>query len=90
MKNNREFINDYSSDSDRNKSISARIANKRQRIQNCIDNLIKWDFLLISKMVTAEKNGLKTPLYLLTPLGKLFYLIVKAIFSNKKKKKKTQ
>ena len=78
MKNYREFINDYSSGSDSNKSISARIANKRQRIQNCIDNLKKWDFLLISKMVPAETNGLETPLYLLTPLGKLFYLTVKA------------
>jgi hypothetical protein len=86
MKNNREFINDYSSGSDSNKPISARIANKRQRIQNCIDNLIKWDFLLISKMVTAEKNNLETRLYLITPLGKIVYLIIKAKFSNKEKK----
>jgi len=87
MENNREFINDYS-DSARKTNISSRIANKRQRIQNCIDNLIKWNFLLISEMVESKKNDLKTPLYLLTPLGKLVSLIVKSIFSNKEKEKK--
>ena len=54
MKKNIEFINDYSG-SKGHTSISARIANKRQRIQNCIDNLRKWDFLLISKMVLLKK-----------------------------------
>ena len=39
-------------------------------------------------MVNAEKNDLKTPLYVLTPLGKLVSLIVKAKFSNKEKEKK--
>lgn len=86
MENNREFINDYI-DSAQKTNISNRIANKRQRIQNCIDNLIKWNFLLIYKMVESEKNDLKTPLYLLTPLGKLVSLIVKSIFSNKEKEK---
>ena len=84
MKKNIEFIN-YYSDSDANISITARIANKRQRIQNCIDNLRKWDFLMVSKMVTAEKNNTETPLYVLTPLGKLIFLIVQAKFSNKDK-----
>lgn len=67
-------------------TISARLANKRQRIQNCIDNLIKWDFLLIDKMIRAEKNDTKTPLYIITPLGKLLFLIVKAKFSNNEEK----
>jgi hypothetical protein len=63
-------------------SISERIANTRQRIQNCIDNLIKWQFLHISKMVEAEKNNTLTPLYVITPLGKIISLIVKAHFST--------
>ena len=66
MKKNIEFIKNYS-DSDSNISITARIANKRQRIQKCIDNLIEWGFLFISEMVQAEKNDTKTPLYVLTP-----------------------
>jgi hypothetical protein len=63
--------------------MSNRIANKRQRIQNCIDNLKKWEFLHISKMVTAQKNDIPTPFYILTSLGKLISLIVKAKFSDK-------
>jgi len=85
MKKNKEFIN-YYSDSNAKTSISTRIANKRQRIQNCIDNLEKWDILLISKMVTAERNETKTPLYIATPLGKLVWLIVETKFSNQEKK----
>ena len=82
MKKNIEFINDYS-DSKASTTMSSRIANKRQRIQNCIDNLQKWDFLMVSKMVTAEKNNTETPFYVLTPLGKLVFLIIQAKFSNK-------
>jgi hypothetical protein len=33
-------------------------------------------------MVTAEKNNTETPFYVLTPLGKLIFLIVQAKFSN--------
>ncbi|HYJ01246.1 MAG TPA: hypothetical protein VEW92_03440 [Nitrososphaeraceae archaeon] len=36
-------------------------------------------------MVPAEKNDTETRLYVLTPLGKLILLIVKANFSNKEK-----
>jgi hypothetical protein len=86
MKKNNEFINDYSGFKN-NTSISARIANKRQRIQNCINNLIKWDFLMVLKNVTAKKNDTETPLYVLTPLGKLIFLIVKAKFSIKEEEK---
>ena len=81
MERNNEFKNYYSG-SKAHTPISARIANKRQRIQNCIDNLKKWDFLVVSKMVPAEKNNTETPFYELTPLGKLIFLIVKAKFSN--------
>jgi hypothetical protein len=81
MEKNIEFRN-YYSDSKAHTPISARIANKRQRIQNCIDNLTEWNFLVISKMVTAKKNNTKTPLYVLTPLGKLIFLIVKSKYSN--------
>ena len=88
MKKNKEFIN-YYSDSKGHTPISARIANKRQRIQNCIDNLIKWDFLMISKMVTAKKNNnTETPLYIITPIGKLIFLIVQTKFSNKDERTK--
>jgi hypothetical protein len=93
MKKNIEFQNFYSGSKNKtpisvrlakksDTSISERIANKRQRIQNCIDNLIKWEFLHISKMVEAEKNNTKTPLYVLTPLGKVIHLIVIARFST--------
>jgi len=86
MEKNIEFKNDYS-DSKAHTRMSNRIANKRQRIKNCIDNLKKWEFLHISKMVTAQKNDIPTPLYVLTPLGKLIFLIVKAKFSIKEEEK---
>jgi hypothetical protein len=34
-------------------------------------------------MVTAEKNNTETPLYILTPIGKLIFLIVQTKCSNK-------
>jgi hypothetical protein len=83
MKKNNEFKNDYS-DSKAHTRISTRIANKRQRIQNCIDNLIKWDFLMVSKKVTAKKNNnTETPLYIITSIGKLIFLIVQTKCSTK-------
>ena len=81
MERNNEFKNYYSG-SKAHTRMSNRIANKKQRILNCIDNLKKWDFLVVSKMVPAEKNNTETPFYELTPLGKLIFLIVKAKFSN--------
>ena len=82
-----EFFN-YYKDLDRNTTISARIANKRQRIQNCIDNLVKWEFLLISEMVLAKKNDTKTPLYVLTVEGEIMVRIIEAKFSINEKEKK--
>jgi hypothetical protein len=81
MKMNKEFVNDYSG-SKQHTRISARIENKRQRIQNCIYNLIKWNFLIISDKVKAEKNNTQTPLYTITAEGRIIFLIIKAKFSN--------
>jgi hypothetical protein len=81
MKKNKEFV-DYYSGSKGHTPISARIAYKRQRIQNCINNLIKWNFLIIYDKVKAEKNNTQTPLYTITAEGKIIFLIIKAKLSN--------
>ena len=87
MTNNIEFFNYYSGSNSHIRP-SARIANKRQRIQKCIDNLIEWNFLLISEMVQAEKNDMKTPLYVLTAEGEIMFRLIEAKFSIDEKEKK--
>jgi hypothetical protein len=62
MKKNYEF-RDYYTDHLRNVTMSNRIANHRQRIQRCIDNLIDSQLLIIKDKVKSEKNELQTPLY---------------------------
>ena len=85
MRYNKEFLNYYSGHK-AHTPINARIANKRQRIQNCIDNLIKWNFLFISDWVQAEKNNTQTPLYAITAEGEIIFMIIKAKFSNDEEK----
>jgi len=85
MRYNKEFLKYYSGDK-AHTPINARIANKRQRIQNCIDNLIKWNFLFISDWVQADKNNTQTPLYAMTAEGEIIFMIIKAKFSNDEEK----
>ena len=50
---------------------SARLANKRQRIQGCIDNLVQWDLIRVIGKVKAEKNEFDTQLFESTLEGNL-------------------
>jgi hypothetical protein len=87
MTKNKEFFNYYSGSKSHIRR-SARIENKRQRIQKCIDNLVEWNFLLISEMVQAKKNDTKTPLYVLTAEGEIMFRLIEAKFSINEKEKK--
>jgi hypothetical protein len=86
MTQNIEFYNYYSG-LDSHTPFSARIANKRQRIQKCIDNLKEWNFLLVAEMIQAEKNDTKTPLYVLTAEGEIMFRLIQAKFSTHEKEK---
>jgi hypothetical protein len=60
---NEEFYK-YYTDSKAHVSISARIANNRRRIQNCIDNLQRLGLIYEKSFVKAEKNKSQDiPLY---------------------------
>jgi hypothetical protein len=61
----------YYTDSKAHVPKSARLANKRQRIQGCIDNLVQWDLLRVIGKVKAEKNELDTQLFESTLEGNL-------------------
>jgi hypothetical protein len=87
MTNNTEFFNYYSGSKSHIRR-SARIANKRQRIQKCIDNLKEWNFLVISKYIQAEKNDTTIPLYVLTAEGEIMVRLIEAKFLINEKEKK--
>jgi hypothetical protein len=62
IEHNAEFLEDYSDFKSRVPK-SGRIANKRHRIQGCIENLVAWGFIQKIGRVKAEKNELETPIY---------------------------
>jgi hypothetical protein len=63
LQRNEEFYNYYTG-SKAHVSISARIANNRRRIQNCIDNLQRLGLICEKSFVKAEKNKSQAiPLY---------------------------
>jgi hypothetical protein len=69
----------YYQDSNAKIPKSARIANKRQRIQRHLDDLLKIGLLRIKSEVTAEKNNAMTPLYVATTEG---FLLSCLLFSD--------
>ena len=75
--NNREF-HCYYVDSKARTPKSARLANRRQTIQQCVDILCAMDLLYVKSTRKAKKNLLQTPVYDLTREGELLAWIVKA------------
>lgn len=82
MKKNYEF-QDYYTDHLRKVTMTNRIANHRQRIQRCIDNLLATDLLKIVGKVKSEKNVLETPLYTFSIEGHIAALL-SAHYNNPK------
>jgi hypothetical protein len=74
MRKNYEF-RDYYKDHLRNVTMTHRIANHRQRIQKCIDNLVNSRLLIIFDRIKSKKNELKTPLYAFSIEGKITALL---------------
>lgn len=75
IQNNTEFRN-YYTDSNARIRMSARLANKTNRIRACLDNLLRCGFITIVGKAKAEKNGLDTPLYEATLEGDLFSCLI--------------
>lgn len=71
IKRNDEFSNYYTG-SKSHTPPNARVANKRQRIQRHIDNLIQLGLIYEKAIVKAERNGVDISLYDFTLEGHLF------------------
>src|SRR5687768_12125415 len=70
LKNLPEFVNYYIG-SDANISFSARLANRRDRIQEQVDHLVNMELLSLKKYVPSRKNPRENiPVYSLTMEGK--------------------
>jgi hypothetical protein len=78
LKNNREFLAFYQ-DSDAKIPKSARIANRRQRIQKNLDDMSNIGLLRIKSKVRAERNYGMIPLYDATHEG---YLLACLLFTD--------
>jgi hypothetical protein len=76
MENNLEFYN-YYTDSLGKVSKSNRVAQRRQRIQGCLDNLVNLRLLYIKDEVEALRNKGKTNLYDFTIAGYLLVWLVR-------------
>ena len=76
MDNNLEFYN-YYTDSLGKVSKSNRVAQRRQRIQACIDNLVTLRLLYVEDHVEALRNKEKTNLYDFTIAGYLLAWLVR-------------
>ena len=57
--------------------MSNRIANHRQRIQKCVDNLIATDIMYISDKVPAKRNRVLIPLYGYTDFADILNSVLK-------------
>jgi hypothetical protein len=78
LDNNQELLTFYQ-DSDAKIPRSSRIANRRQRIQKNLQDLLKVGFLRIKSKVIAEKNNTVVPLYDTTIEG---YLLACILFTD--------
>lgn len=86
MRKNHEF-RDYYTDHLRNVTMSSRIANHRQRIQKCLDNLIASRLIVTVGSVRSKKNELQTPLYAFSIEGKIAALL-SSYYNNYEQKEK--
>ena len=83
LKNLPEFVN-YYVDSNANISFSARLANRRDRIQEQVDHLVNMELLSLKKYVPSRKNPRENiPVYSLTMEGKFLNCIIAARDVNK-------
>lgn len=78
LDHNNEIVT-YYSDFRKKVSRAARIANRRQRIQHCLDNLIQFDLIYQKATIKSSKNQEETPLYALTKEGNFLSLILRCI-----------
>lgn len=86
LKTNEEFYNYYTG-SKGHVPISARIANNRHRIQNCIDNLQRLGLIYKKSFVKAEKNKSQDiPLYDFTIEGYFLAWLIEGTDSRYMKK----
>jgi hypothetical protein len=82
---NREFVDEYS-DSESRTPIRTRFANKRQRIERKIDDLINLGLLEQKGTVKATKVNHDMPLFGLTSEGKLVALILERVHKQDRTK----
>ena len=83
LKNLPEFVN-YYVDSNANISFSARLANRRDRIQEQVDHLVNMELLSLKKYVPSRKNPRENiPVYSMTMEGKFLNCIIAARDVNK-------
>ncbi len=75
MQNNTEF-RDYYTDSMAHTPMSYRVAQRRRRIQGCIDNLINLKLVYTKAFVTADRNRVDIPLYAFSTEGHLLALLI--------------
>jgi hypothetical protein len=75
INNNYEFRTYYTGDKARTPK-SARLANRRQTIQEGIDNLMKMDLLYEKSKIKSQKNLSDIPLYSLTTEGQFLAWII--------------
>jgi hypothetical protein len=75
VEHNQEILADYA-DSKSHVRKSARVANRRDRIQRHIDKLEASDLIVQKAVGPAEKNDENIPLYCLTMEGRLLALLI--------------
>src|SRR2546422_9621135 len=77
MKQNLGFAT-YYSDSKAHVTMSNRIANRRDSIQNCIDDFISSKLISIVGTKKAQKNDFRTQLYKFTQAGEVLSYLLSA------------
>jgi hypothetical protein len=75
---------DYYSGSKAHVPMSARIANRRDTIQKCIDDLMQLTLIVQLGYAPALRNGLPTPKYVFTRSGKTVALFLKRLDASKR------
>ncbi len=83
IQRNAEF-QDYYSGSKAHVTMSARIANRRDTIQKCINDLQKIMLMVQVGTIPALKNKIPTPKYAFTPSGKTVALFLERLDPRKK------
>src|ERR1051325_3143803 len=87
MKKNNEFRNYYSG-SKAKVPMSSRTANRRQKIKQCIDDLIGLDLISDQGKTKSQKNETLTPLYAYTIQGQILSFLL-LYYKNSQEEKDT-